>query len=161
MPKTALDWLAYLYATVGGIGLLRPAPGTWGSVPGFLIFAGLLAIAMPTWAIALFTLVTLALSIPAADRTARIMDEKDPGAIVADEAFSVPVALWPLAFLPSISILWWLVAFVLYRFFDIVKIWPARQLEKWPGGLGIVIDDVASAVWCSAVLGIAVWFAVN
>lgn len=80
------------------------------------------------------------------------MDKKDPGAIVADEAFAVPVALWPLALLPSISWIWWLVAFGFYRLFDIIKIWPARQLEQLPGGVGIVIDDIASAIWCSLVL---------
>lgn len=156
MPRSFLQWVAFLYATVGGSGLLRPAPGTWGSIPGFLIFWGMLAGSWPAWIIALFTLVTLALAIPAADMTAQIMDKKDPGAIVADEAFAVPLALWPLAWLPAVHWMWWLIAFILYRVFDILKIWPANRLEQLPGGLGIVIDDVASALWCGGVLFVLV-----
>jgi phosphatidylglycerophosphatase A len=39
------------------------------------------------------------------------------------------------------------IAFFVFRFFDILKPWPCRQLERLPGGLGIVVDDVAAGVW--------------
>ncbi len=152
MKAAPIHLLAFLYATVGGSGLLRPAPGTWGSIPGFLLFAAMAAADWSAWAIALWTALTLALAVPASDLIARRMGAKDPGSIVADETFAVPLALWPLLALPSIPWPWWLGAFLLYRLFDIWKPWPARQLERLPGGLGIVMDDVASAAWCGLLL---------
>jgi len=144
--------LAFLYATGLGVGLLRPAPGTWGSLLGFLLFALILTLAWPVWTVVLFTLLTLALAVPASDDAARQLGKTDPGSVVADEIFAVPIALFPFLFLQSIHWPWWIIAFILYRLCDILKPWPARQLERLPGGLGIVADDIAAAFWCAILL---------
>jgi phosphatidylglycerophosphatase A len=66
------------------------------------------------------------------------------------------VAYWlTVAFLP-VSWAWWLAAFILFRFFDIVKPWPIRQVEKrFGGGLGIMLDDIIAALFAMAILGVA------
>jgi phosphatidylglycerophosphatase A len=48
---------------------------------------------------------------------------------------------------------WWLLAFVLFRLFDIVKPWPIRQVEKrFDGGLGIMLDDIVAALYAMLIL---------
>ncbi|NTV81952.1 MAG: phosphatidylglycerophosphatase A, partial [Candidatus Aminicenantes bacterium] len=72
----------------------------------------------------------------------------DPGRIVIDEVVGQLLAL---AFLPGA----WVpvaVAFALFRFFDIIKPWPIRRLERLPGGWGIMADDVGAGL-AAAVLG--------
>jgi len=155
--KAFIERAAWLYATVGGVGMLRPAPGTWGSIPGFLMAWWATHSGWPMGWVALATVIALCLAIPAATITARKMQKKDPGSIVADEAFAVPVGVWPLMASGITDWRWWSCAFVLYRILDILKPWPARQLERLPEGTGIVVDDVASAAWC----GLLVWLALR
>jgi phosphatidylglycerophosphatase A len=63
------------------------------------------------------------------------------------------VAYWlTVAFLP-VSWFWWLAAFILFRFFDILKPWPIRQVEKrFSGGLGIMLDDIVAAAYAMVIL---------
>jgi phosphatidylglycerophosphatase A len=93
-----------------------------------------------------------AAGIPICTRAARLLGRgKDPGAIVFDEMAALPMAL--LAVPPaarSAAVLG--TAFVLFRFFDVTKPVPARQLERLPEGWGIMADDWAAAGWAAAVL---------
>jgi phosphatidylglycerophosphatase A len=89
------------------------------------------------------------------DISARRLGQHDPGGIVWDEM----VAYWlTVAFLP-LSWPWWLAAFALFRFFDILKPWPIRLVEKrFSGGLGIMLDDIVAAVYAMVILAVAARF---
>lgn len=154
--RSITDRIAFVLGTGFGSGLLKPAPGTWGSVVGFAYFYVLLR--LPLVPAAVVTTGVIALSIWASGRCAVLMGKKDPGAVVIDEIAAVPLAAWPLAQLSERP--WWLWAavFVAWRLADIVKPAPARQFEGFPGGWGIVADDLMSAAYVGAAFGLAVHF---
>lgn len=103
-------------------------------------------------ALSFATVAALALAVLLAVRIAAAADamlgEHDSGRIVIDEVAGMLVAL---AGLPRS--LWALaLAFALFRFFDVVKLWPADWIDRrWAGGAGVVLDDVASGVYANLV----------
>lgn len=164
--RTASDYLALAIATCG-VGYLPLAPGTWGSLVGVGIFLGLRWIAfagsqqlIPSntllVALALFTiLVVTVLGIWAASRTEKLTRRKDPGRVVVDEVAGQMIALLPL----TLFAVWpWqvevIVSFILFRFFDIVKPYPAKQLEALHGGLGIMCDDLIAGAYAAGVTAV-------
>ena len=98
-------------------------------------------------AIELALLVSL-IGIPAATQVARASGLKDPQCVVIDEVGGQLITLI------AVPLAWktFLAGFILFRGFDIVKPPPVRQLEKLPGGTGIVLDDVAAGVYALAVM---------
>jgi phosphatidylglycerophosphatase A len=148
--------LAFFIGTGFGSGLLRPAPGTWGSIVGFGYF--FLLLKLPAAVACILALVVIALSIWTADETARQLGKKDPGEVVIDEIAAVPLAAWPLALLAKPAWWLWVAVFVAWRIADIIKPPPARQLEALPGGWGIVADDLMSAAYVGAILWAAIHF---
>jgi phosphatidylglycerophosphatase A len=95
------------------------------------------------------------LGIPASTIVERESGRTDPGFVVIDEVAGQWVTL---AFAP-VDIGHALVGFVLFRFFDIVKPWPVRELEKLPGGQGIMLDDVAAGILGLAVMAVLhIWW---
>jgi phosphatidylglycerophosphatase A len=142
---------ATLIATFFGIGRLRPGPGSWGSAATVMLWAAF-AYALPhslrtPVAIALALLITL-IGIPAATQVARSSAVKDPQFVVIDEVAGQLIALI------AVPLAWktFLVGFMLFRIFDIVKPPPVRQLERLPEGTGIVLDDVAAGIYALAVM---------
>ena len=142
---------AWLVATFFGVGTLRPAPGTWGSLAAVLCWAEI-ARAIPAAerglaAFAAALLVTV-VGIPAATRFARAAGTKDPQQVVIDEVAGqlLTLAAAPLAWKPLLA------GFVLFRAFDILKPWPIRRLEKLPEGVGIVLDDLGAGIYAFIVL---------
>ena len=77
-----------------------------------------------------------------------ILQEHDSPRIVFDEIIGMWVALWniPLYFYP--------LAFVLFRFFDISKVYPINRLQQFPGGWGIMLDDLASGMVARIIIGL-------
>jgi len=152
--KPVADRVALVIGTGFGSGLLRPAPGTWGSVVGFAYFYLLMRV--PLAAALGIAAAVIALSVWASGRCAVIFGKKDPGQVVIDEIAAVPLAAWPLALTAQP---WWMwgAVFVAWRLADIVKPAPARQLEALPGGWGIVADDLMSAAY----VGGALWLALR
>lgn len=141
-PRTKWAWTA---ATFFGAGLLKPGPGTWGSLAAAAIwYFGLRAAHLTGWTISAVTLagalVVALIGIPAGTIVARESGSDDPGFVVIDEVAGQWVAL---AFAP-LEIGHALLGFALFRFFDIVKPPPARQLERLHGGTGIMLDDLAA-----------------
>lgn len=130
-----------------GSGLSPRAPGTMGSLAAVLLALPLQF--LPPLAYGLMLIVAFGLGIYCCEKTSQRMAVQDPGAIVWDEI----VAMWlVLAFVPA-NWIWWLCAFLLFRFFDIVKPWPIRWLDKnMKGGAGIMWDDVLAAVYAIALL---------
>jgi phosphatidylglycerophosphatase A len=155
-----LDFLALAIATVG-VGYIPIAPGTWGSLVGVGIYvllraAGLSAFAFSLILVLVAGVITL-LGIWAASRTERITGRKDPGKVVVDEVAGQLVSLIPLSTLPIVSeSVWIIVSFILFRFFDIVKPYPARRMERLHGGLGIMCDDLVAGTYAAAILTIVV-----
>jgi phosphatidylglycerophosphatase A len=143
--KTLWAWTA---ATFFGAGFGKPGPGTWGSVAATLIwFLVVRAAQLSALQIAVVStagaLLALLVGIPAGTIVAGESEREDPGHVVLDEVCGVWIAL---AACPA-SWAHALLALLLFRVFDIIKPWPARQLERLHGGTGIMLDDVAAGVY--------------
>lgn len=150
-PRRTL-W-AWAVATFFGVGLLKPGPGTWGSLAAAALwFYGLRAAHLTGWIAVGVTLAGVAfatlIGIPAATRVEREAAREDPGFVVIDEVAGqwLALAAAPLDLRHAFA------AFALFRLFDIVKPWPARQLERLHGGTGIVLDDLAAGGYALLVM---------
>jgi phosphatidylglycerophosphatase A len=142
--------LAIAAATWFGCGFSPVAPGTAGSA-GALLPAVLLA-GYAGWQPLYFgglAVAALAPGIWAADRTARHYGKKDPGLVVIDEVLGQWITISGATVLNWKS---WLLAFLLFRLMDIWKPEPVRRLERLPGGIGIVADDVMAGLYGALVL---------
>ncbi len=151
-PEEKKTLWAWAIGTFFGAGLLKPGPGTYGSIAGLLLwFAAAHALHPRPFALAVGTaaaaIIATLIGIPAATIVARECGREDPGLVVIDE---VAGQFFALMFLPAD----WthaVLALLLFRAFDIFKPPPIRQLERLPGGTGIVLDDVAAGLIACAV----------
>ncbi|MGC8917000.1 MAG: phosphatidylglycerophosphatase A family protein [Thermoanaerobaculum sp.] len=150
-----MRFLARILATVGLLGELVPAPGTFvGSLAGVLVFLWL-----PRGWEGVAAGVALTLVAPAVcGREARRRGETDPSSVVLDEVVGQWWALQVMAWagVPARA-LWVFLGFALFRVADVVKPPPVRQAERLPGGLGIVADDLVAGV-LAGVLGALAFF---
>jgi phosphatidylglycerophosphatase A len=134
---------AHFIALGFGSGLAPKAPGTFGTLAAVALY-WLLALVLPPLAIAFLAIPLFFLGVWACDVTGRHLGVQDHGAMVWDEI----VAFLPLAALASASLLLQLVAFLLFRLFDIWKPYPIRQVEaRVKGGLGVMVDDLIAAAY--------------
>ena len=152
-------------ATVGGLGDLLPAPGTTaGSLPAMVIWL-LLAVTLGTsWrlivATAVLTVAATAVGVWASDVEARRRGRGDPGPVVIDEVagqwlcYAVALAFVVIGDGRTLA-LFGVSGFLLFRFFDVVKPWPVGRLERLPGGIGIVADDLAAGALAGMLLAVA------
>lgn len=143
--RTVWAWTA---ATFFGSGLLKPAPGTWGSLAAlglWALYARLTPPAAPglNAALVIGIVSVIALGVPAATIAARESGRHDPGFVVIDEVAGQWIALLGSPFDWRHA----LIALALFRLFDVTKPPPARQLERLPAGWGIVFDDVAAGLY--------------
>ena len=145
--------VATVIATWFGCGYAPVGPGTAGSLAALAIAFPLVRYAgwQPLWFVAL-VLVGTAPSIWAADVTAHALNQKDPRVVVVDEVLGQWLAL---AGSKPLNLKSWLGAFILFRLFDIWKPVPVRNLEKLPGGTGIVADDLMAGLYAALVLYVA------
>lgn len=135
--------LASCIATVFWVGRFPLAPGTIGSLAAlpviWFLHAGLGALGVLG-----FAMIVLAAGVWAAQVHAEATGRVDPGEIVIDEVAGQAIAI---AFLP-IGIIEYSMAFILFRVFDIVKVWPARWVDqRVSGGVGIMLDDVIAGLY--------------
>lgn len=146
-----------------GLGRLPVAPGTFGSLPPVLLFILMCHFSLPTTIIAIvmaiLALIGSVICIKFASVAIAATGKSDPQEIVADE-FAGQAATLALTAAATISGTWvaGLLGFVLFRFFDILKPWPIRKLEKLPGGWGILADDLMAGVFAAIVLQIILFF---
>lgn len=143
-----------------GSGWVPKGPGTAGTVVG-LFWAWLL---MVPGSVAVYwagAVAGVGVAVWVCGRAETILGEHDPGSVVLDEIVAVPLCFGTLVtwqamrdgfsgpgdFLGAHPA--WVVpaVFVAFRFFDIVKPWPVRQIQRLPGGWGVVADDVLAAAW--------------
>ena len=148
------DYIALAIST-WGVGYLPLMPGTFGSLVGVGIFL-LLSRTVAGLVVAIVA-VTFA-GIWAGSRTEKLAGRKDPGKVVVDEVAGQLIATLPLAFFANWSIASVMVSFVLFRFFDIVKPYPANRLQDLKGGAGIMFDDLVAGVYAAVLVTIFMRF---
>ncbi|MBN1854551.1 MAG: phosphatidylglycerophosphatase A [Pirellulales bacterium] len=155
--RVHIRWTPAVWCATGfGIGLVVPAPGTIAGLWGIPLAVAISWIPGEWLQILVIAMLCLA-GIPVCGRAARDLGgTKDPGAIALDEIASMPIVF--LFFSPITVDSWEILAigFLLHRFFDIIKPPPARQLERLPGGLGIMADDWMASCYALATLHAAV-----
>ena len=144
---------AALIATWFGAGLLPRAPGTWGS-----LFALPFAALIHNWGGSIALAVAAAMAFFVGWQAARAYlkagrnageDNEDPGAVVIDEV----AGQWLTLVVVPLDLFYYGLGFLLFRIFDIVKPWPAGALHRHvKGGLGIMLDDIAAAIYAGACL---------
>ena len=133
---------ALLLGSYFGAGYLPRCPGTFGSLAAILTLL-LVPHDHYTLVVAVLALLAIVAGPPLADVMIQATGRKDPQSFVLDEAAGVWIAALRLPG-PHIDDL--VVAFLLFRLFDIWKPWPVARLERLPGGFGVVYDDVAAGV---------------
>ena len=144
--------IATALSTFFGVGYIRPAPGTvasalalplawlilWKFGPYALAAAGVAAYGAGIWSTGVYEA-----------RTGR----SDPSECVIDEV----AGQWLACAAAPLSVLGFGIAFVLFRFFDISKLWPVSLGEKLPGGWGVMTDDVIAGVLSAALIAALRW----
>lgn len=141
-----MNVLVVLIATGFGLGFSPVAPGTAGALLGIVVAALLNPLAL-FGQIAVCVLLC-GVAIPVCTAAEEHFGKTDDRRIVADEYLTFPICLLGLPWLTHPSLL--LIAFVVNRLMDIVKIPPARQAQSLYGGWGIVMDDVISSLYALA-----------
>jgi phosphatidylglycerophosphatase A len=178
--KRTKPHISILLATWFGLGHLPKAPGTWGSLGG-----AALAILMAwlnfryqltaswhpeknTWTAGLHvtyselavTLLISVIGVVVATRASRYAQIEDPPWVVIDEVSGQLVTYHLFFWVLPLNWKSWLLGFILFRLFDIWKPFPARQLERLPGGWGIMADDWMAGIYAAIVLRVALHFRV-
>jgi len=150
------DYLALSIAT-WGVGYLPLAPGTFGSLVsvGMFLLLARAAVGIPLVAavVAVILAVTFA-GIWAGTRIEQLSGRKDPGKVVVDEVAGQLIALFPLTLFAQWSTGAVILSFILFRFFDIVKPYPANRLQELDGGVGIMFDDLVAGVYAAIIVSI-------
>lgn len=156
MSKLAANQLrdvGVFISTLGGVGFLRPAPGTWGSLLALFIWWPIVGVAgVPGQLLCIAVAVFAGTWI--VDWTTKRHGVHDDGAIVIDELagmwltlLAVPQCVWAFVF-----------GFALFRLFDIWKPWPISWADRRvPGGFGVMLDDLIAGVLAAVVLNVTLW----
>lgn len=150
--KLLMSHPAHFFALGFGTGLAKKAPGTFGTLVGLPLFWLIASLSFPiqiTIIAALFLI-----GIYFCDKTGKVLGVSDHSAIVWDEIVAMMLVLtvtlnqWQ----------WWLVAFLLFRLFDIWKPSPIHQCDaKIKGGLGVMLDDLLAAIYAMISLKALEW----
>ena len=139
--------LGVLVAAVGPCGFAPVAPGTIGSFAG-LALVWLLRANGWGWLEPVLLAVVLSVGVLASQVTETVYQRRDPGVIVIDEVAGMLVTLMAVPVGVGGAVL----AFALFRVFDILKPFPARHAERLPGGWGVMADDVIAGIYAQLVL---------
>ena len=149
VPQRKPSRVAVVLATWAGVGYAPVAPGTCGSLAALATAWLLLRAGLPPWGLAL---AAAALFLPACWAASVVEQQSgntDPGEVVVDEVAGQWLAL---AAIDPLRWQHWLAAFLLFRFFDIVKPFPIRRFERLPGGYGVLADDAAAGLCAMIVI---------
>ena len=138
-----------LIATCFYIGYLPLMPGTWASLAGVGVYY---VFRNQPFYFAILTFFLLLLGILISTKAEKEIGKKDPREIVIDE-FSSQMLVF--AFMPF-NVITVILGFILFRVLDIFKLPPIKKLQHLPGGWGIMLDDVASAIAVNLILRLSV-----
>ncbi len=158
--KNLKDSIALIVATGLGSGLLRPAPGTWGSAAALLFIAVLDHLGTAPWMLVLIWTALLILGSWAAGHFDEFQGSGDNGRIVIDEwlGMAVTTAIFERTWLTLI------IGFFVFRFFDVLKLYPVRSIDRWSKklaqnqrptvlrGFGVIADDLVAGLQAALVL---------
>ncbi len=140
-----------------GSGLAPKAPGTFGSAFALLFVPIWLALGF--WGSIFAILLMSLIGIYICGQTAKIIHVHDDGRIVWDEFAGQSISFLPLIYFGHMNWVWMLVAFGLFRLFDIWKPWPIRVIDqKVGGGFGIMFDDIIAGFWAALCILIYLYF---
>lgn len=161
-----LDRMVYWLGLGLGSGLPRRAPGTWGTVGGLIVAIPLLSLGFLSFL--LMTILSCFIGIWICGRTSELMQGHDDPHIVWDEWAGMWITLLPFSYISMTADDFWqyllqpsslaalVLAFVLFRFFDIIKPPPIGWADrKVAGGLGVMLDDIIAGV-----MALIVWIIV-
>ncbi|MEM7732268.1 MAG: phosphatidylglycerophosphatase A [Pseudomonadota bacterium] len=157
--------LAYMIATTGLVGHLKPAPGTWGSLFALPLAWGLHGLGGASLLVTATVLAFFAGLWATATITAGKPDH-DPSYVVIDEVVGQWIALWPVSLGmmhsgASVMDMWpgWVSAFMLFRLFDITKPGPVGWADRKSDAMGVMLDDVFAGVMAAIGVGVLAFLA--
>lgn len=140
---------AYVLAVGFGSGLIKPAPGTWGSLLGALLFWGMFELSIP------LALAILLMGTMAGGYICRIGGERlgavDHGSIVWDEVIAMGWLLLLVYLWSSLTLFTVMLSFALFRVFDIVKPWPINRIDAWHTPWSVMLDDLLAFAYAAIV----------
>ena len=143
---------AHFFALGFGSGLAKKAPGTFGTLVGLPLFWLISSYALNTQLIIITSLFMIGIYF--CDKTGKALGVADHGAIVWDEIVAMMLVL---AFTPN-GFIFWLIAFLLFRLFDIWKPYPICYFDaKLKNGFGVMFDDLLAAIYAILVLKFILW----
>ncbi len=134
--------------TCGPVGYWGKAPGTNGTVLGVLLYT---VVFFPLSLVGqiLLALILAGLAVLFCDEGERRLQKRDPGEVIIDEVVAVPLCFIGLqGYMAQTGAVWlyMLAGFGLFRLYDILKPLGISSLQKYPGGVGVVVDDLAAAL---------------
>jgi phosphatidylglycerophosphatase A len=141
-----------ILASFFGLGFFPVAPGTLTSLAIVLLYKYLIHVLALPYLLLIFLLLCV-LGVLAAAVYSSELRKTDPRQVVIDEAAGQLLVL--LSISPDWTLL--VIGFLLFRFFDILKPFPIRRLERLPGGWGIMADDIAAALMAKALLHLFIY----
>ncbi|MEP2642749.1 phosphatidylglycerophosphatase A [Roseobacter sp.] len=148
--------IAQITGTVFGVGYIRPAPGTWGSLVA-LPWGWLLHVLGGFPLLVLGAIVAFVAGLWATRVMTHGSDDHDPSEIVVDEVVGQWIALMPLSYAAwsmglDILVMWpgWVAAFALFRLFDITKPGPVGWADRRGDAMGVMLDDVIAGIFAAA-----------
>lgn len=140
-----MDKIIYFLAIGFGSGNLKPAPGTWGSLVGLII-----AYFLPS---TLFSIaVTAVVGVYICQKAEDYLKEHDSPRIVWDEMVGIWIATY------HVTGIYLIFAFILFRIFDITKIFPINKVQELPGGFGIMADDILAGIVALGFVNLIMYF---
>ena len=150
-----LTRLAHLGWKIGYIGYFPVAPGTIGSAAGLVVYALLRWVQAPAGVDAAVIVCLFGAGVWSGTHAERHFGTTDPGPGVIDEVVGMLITLF---LLPAT---WTVISggFFIFRVLDVIKPYPARRFESFHGGMGMMADDVMSAVYANLTLRALIWIA--
>lgn len=138
-----------------GSGLLKPAPGTWGTLAGLILSILLWNIIQSNLFFIFLTVISFIFGCYLCQKTSNDLGVHDDGRIVWDEIVAIFLMF---TFLPEYNWFTYILTFISFRIFDILKPYPIRYFdEKLESGLGIMVDDILAAIFALISLYIIYW----
>jgi len=140
--------LSNILATFFGLGYLSFMPGTWGAIAGVVFFY---LLSKGVFFLIITCIITL-VGFIVSDLVAKEKDDSDPSIVVIDEVSGQMITYIGLSFSWQIALL----GFMFFRFFDILKPFGIRNMEKLRGGYGIMLDDIVAGIYANIVVRVIV-----
>ncbi len=155
-PKKIPFSLEVLFLSFLGVGFAPFAPGTFGTLATLPFLYFYAQFNLPSFFLLPFALLLTVISCLVADFVQKRLHVHDPSWIVIDEVVGM---LLTYIIAPGSSLLHFLFIFLLFRFFDITKIWPASFFDKKiRHGAGTILDDVVSGIYAGIVMLLLQYF---